>query len=245
MKRIIGQMKTKREHLFGKKSQAGNAMIYVLIAIVLFAALSMTLGRQTDTGEASDISDGKEELYATQIITYAAQAKSAIDQMQFSGTKIPTFDFTLPSQAGFNADPTITKVYHPDGGGLNPGTLPARAVDQNIADPVAGWYMGRFSNVEWTKTSAQDVILVAFQISERVCQKINEKVTGSTAIPQLTTSIRVVAIDDSIYAGGTNTDFMTDPNNVPNCAACHHKGSLCVEDSAGGTYGFISVLTDQ
>ena len=86
---------------------------------------------------------------------------------------------------------------------------------------------------------------MAFQISERVCQKINEKVTGSTAIPQLTTSIRVVAIDDSIYAGGTNTDFMTDPNIVPNCAACHHKGSLCVEDSAGGTYGFISVLTDQ
>lgn len=219
-------------------------MIYVLIAIVLFAALSMTLGRQTDTGEASDIDDGKAELYATQIISYAAQAKSSVDQMLFSRTKIAVIDFTLPTQAGFNSEPTITKVYHPDGGGLNPGTLPAAAIHQTIGDPVAGWYMGRFNNVEWTKTTEDDIVLVAYQISRTVCEKINEKVTGSTTIPQLTVPLRLVTIDDSLYAGGSNTDFLTDPAGTPICSVCHHKGSLCVEDSSGDAYGFYSVLTD-
>ncbi len=242
-------MKTKHEHLFSGKSQpvaqAGNAMVYVLIAIVLFAALSMTLGRQADTGEASDISEGKAELYATQLQTYAAGAKSSIDQMLFSGAKVDTLDFTLPSQAGFNTAPTINKVYHPDGGGLNPGTLPTEIQTDDIADPVAGWYLGRFNNVEWTPTTAQDVILVAYQIKKSVCEKINKQITGSTAIPQMTDSIRETMIDDAIYAGGANVDLTTDPAGTPICAACHKHSSLCVEDDADDTYGFYTVIEAQ
>lgn len=238
-------MKTKREHfLAGAKSQSGNAMIYVLIAIVLFAALSFTFSRQTDTGEAGGLDDAKAEMYATQMIAYATSTKSALDQMIFSGASIDDLNFTLPSQAGFNNAPTITKVYHPDGGGLNSAALASAAIKQNIADPVAGWYMGRFNNVEWTKTTGQDVILVAFQIKKEVCEKINDKVTGSTAIPLLADSIRETMIDDSLY-GGANVDFTTDPAGSPVCAACHNRSALCVEDQAGGTYGFYTVVADQ
>lgn len=239
-------MKTKREHLFFTlQAQRGNAMIYVLIAIVLFAALSMTLGRQTNTNEADDLDDSKAEMYATQFIAYAASAKSAIDQMQFGGIDIANVNFTLPSQAGFNTAPTITKIYHPDGGGLNAGKLPEDAITSAIADPVAGWYMGRFNNVEWTKTSGTDVILTAFQIKKSICEKINLTITGSVTIPQLGDTIRETMIDDSFYTGATNVDLTTDPAGAPLCASCHNKASLCVEDSAGGTYAFYSVIADR
>ncbi|MCC7305850.1 MAG: hypothetical protein IT558_06280 [Alphaproteobacteria bacterium] len=228
-----------------KNHQRGNAMIYVLIAIALFAALSMTLGRQTDTGEAGDLSDSKAEMYAAQLIAYAAQAKSSVDQMLFSNAKIDELDFKLPGQAGFNTAPNTNKVYHPDGGGLNPGKLPAEAVKQNIGDPVAGWYMGRFNNVEWTKSSGTDVILVAFQIHKKICENINKKITGSTAIPKMSDTIREVLIDDAIYVGATNTDFLTDPAGTPACADCHNRASLCVEDSNSQTYAFYTVIADR
>lgn len=220
-------------------------MVYVLIAIVLFAALSMTIGRQTDTSEADDLDDGKAELYATQLIAYATQAKSAVDQMLFTGAQIGDLVFTLPSEAGFNTAPTLYKVYHPDGGGLNPGTLRSETIDQNIADPVAGWYLGRFNNVEWTRTTGTDVILVAFQIKKSICEKINEKIRGTTAIPVMTSPIRNVMIDDAFYGGAGNTDLTTDPGGTPICADCDKRASLCVEDSAGGTYGFYTVIADR
>ena len=79
-----------------KEQESGNALIYVLIAIALFAALSFTLARQSDTGEAGTLSDERAELYATQIISYAAQTKSALDQMLFIGTDIDDLDFIAP-----------------------------------------------------------------------------------------------------------------------------------------------------
>jgi hypothetical protein len=237
-------MKTKREH-FCKNNEHGNALVYVLIAIILFAALSFTLSRQTDTNESSDIPSAHAESYAAQIIAYAATAKSALDQMLIAGTKINDIDFTLPSQAGFNIAPTITKIYHPDGGGLTPSRLPSQSIQQNIPDPVAGWYMGRFNNVEWTKTSANDVILIAFQINKKTCEALNLKITGSTAIPKMTATIRNVMIDDAFFGGSGNTDLTTDPSVAPICAECHGRSSLCIEDSASTTYGFYTIIADQ
>lgn len=223
----------------------GNAMLYVLIAIVLFAALSMTLGRQTDTDEAGDLSDARARAHATQIIAYSAAAKSAADQMLFSNTRLANIDFTLPGQAGFNTAPTITKIYHPDGGGLNPGRLASDAVKQGVSDPVAGWYIGRFNNVEWTATTGTDIILTAFQINRKICEIINETLTGSTAIPTLTVAARAVLIDDAIYTGVTNTDLTTDPAGSPVCADCHRKASLCVKDNALDVYAFYTIVADR
>lgn len=239
-------MSTKTQTLkhFGKRSgESGNALIYVLIAIVLFAALSFTLSRQTDTSEASGISDEKAELYATQLITYAAQAKSAIDQMLFTTTRVNALDFTPPTDASFDTGATITKIYHPNGGGLTPGTIPADAIGGSGSDPVPGWYMGRFNNVEWTKSSANDVILVAYQIKQEVCERINLKITGSTTIPDMTNSIKNTMIDDAFHTG-TNTDLTTDaPGDI--CPDCHNLASLCVHNVAEDAYGFYTVVADQ
>lgn len=242
------KMKTNRERSPYKDTQSGNALIYVLIAIALFAALSFTLARQGDDGEASDMNDSRAELYATDIISYAAQAKAAVDQMLFTGTQINELDFMPPTAAGFNAGTQIQKtrrVYHPEGGGLNPGNLPAETTTSAISDPPAGWYMGRFNNVEWTNSNAEDVILVAFQIKQKVCENINMKIKGSAAIPVLTDFIKEVMIDDTLYGSGTNTDLSTDPTGSPICATCHKIASLCVQDQGLDAYAFYTVIADQ
>lgn len=226
-----------------RSGESGNALIYVLVAIALFAALSFTLGRQSDTSEVGSLSDEKNELYATQIISYAAQAKQVIDQMDFIGTLIGDLDFVLPSDAAFNTAPHVDKVFHPEGGGLIPGNLPKGSETSAIIDPVAGWYLGRFNNVEWTTTTGTDVILTAYQISQAVCEKINEKLTGSTAISTMTDSIKEVMIDDAFYGAGTNTDLTTDGGDI--CPACNNMAMLCVENQSQNAFAFYAVLADR
>lgn len=227
--------------------EQGNALIYILIAIALFAALSMTLGRQSGSNEANDLSNDKAELYATQIASYAAQAKSATDQMVFSRTSIGNFEFSRPGDADFEIGTPIDKtrrVYHPDGGGLSVGTLPPEAMDKTLTNPTAGWFMGRFNNVDWTASIGTDVILVAYGIHKKICEHINKNITGDVAIPELDDSIADIMIDDA-YHTGTNEDFTTDPTGTPICAECRKQTTLCVKSNGADIYGFYTILQDR
>ncbi|MEM7651150.1 MAG: hypothetical protein AAF204_03585 [Pseudomonadota bacterium] len=224
-----------------RRQERGNALIYVLIAIALFAALSFTLGRQTDTSEVGSLSDEKAQLYATQLISYATQAKSAVDQMLFTAsTSIDQLDFTAPTDATFETAPLIHKIYHPQGGGLVPGRLPEPAIVQVTSDPEPGWYLTRPGNIEWTASTNDEVVLVAYQISETVCGLINEKINGASTIPSMTSSVRNTLIDDALH-GGTNVELTTDSGDI--CPECANIGSLCMEE--GGIYAFYTIIADQ
>lgn len=241
-------MKTNRERM----SESGNVLVYVLIAVVLFAALSFTLSRQTDSTEAGALEENRAELYATELITYAANAKEAFDKMAFSGAYIEDIDFTLPSDPTFNTAPTIKKIFHPDGGGLNLAALPDKVGVAGVTDPVPGWYLGRFNNVEWTGTdaAATDIVLTAYGINPAVCGFINQNITGNTAIPTITEPVKEVLVPQAVggitHFAGANQDLTTDPANTspaPICPDCHNRSSLCVQE--GGVYAFYSVLANR
>lgn len=220
-------------------SERGNALVYVLIAIALFAALSFTLGRQTDTGEAGTLSDEKAEIYATDLITYAAQARSVIDQMTITGTTIDTLDFITPNAAGFNTAPHVDKIYHPEGGGLAEASLAPALIDQTTTSPAAGWYMGLFNNTEWTQSTATDVMLAAFQISEKVCEKINMKITGSATIPAVGVPLRDVFVAQALHSG-TNQEL-----NTADCPGCGKYHSLCVTNAGETQWVFYNILAPR
>ncbi len=228
-------MKTKREHFTKNIGEKGNALVYVLIAIALFGALSFTLARQSRDSGTSEIDEAKAQIYATELLTYSAQVRSVLDQMIYSGSNINDLDLTLPSEAGYSTAPYIHKVYHPQGGGLIQANIPTRAVSQISASPPAGWYLGRFNNVEWTATSGTDVILTAYQISRQVCEKINENLTGSTTIPALSGNMNLNLIDT-----GTNSDL-----DVAACAACDGHSTLCVSNSTVSAYSFYTIVAER
>jgi hypothetical protein len=235
-------MKTNQEHFNEHSQESGNALIYVLIAIALFAALSMTLTRQTDSNEAEQLSEEKAELLATQLISTTAQMKSAVDQMLFSGSQINDLNFDLPTAATFDSGDVIHKVYHPQGGGITPPRLVAQTIQQVSVNLEAGWYMGRFNNVDWTATTGEDVILVAHQINPQICGIINEKINGSRTIPVISSSLNIVFVDDALYSG-TNVALTTGTGNI--CVECQNMAALCVSNSAQTAYSFYTILADQ
>lgn len=230
-----------RNTSFTRRSQAGNATIYVLILVALFAALSFTIMRQSDNSESSGLSSEKADIIANQIIAYPFQVKQAIEMMTMTGTEASDLDFILPGEATFNDAPTVNKVYHPGGGGLNPARLPEEAIAQTSATPPAGWYLGRFNNIEWTPTTEQDVLLTAYQIDKTVCERINMKITGNTTIPPLTANLNNLLIDDATpLHGGANADF-----NIANCTACESMPNLCVSNGAGTAFAFYSIIVNR
>ena len=223
----------------------GNATIYVLIVVALFAALAFVLSRQGDSSESGHLSDEKLSIVAGDIIAYPAQVKQAVDMMMMSGTNASDLDFTQPGQADYTSDPVINKIFHPAGGGLTLATLPAGSTDQTSTNPAAGWYLGEFNNVGWSVSSDPDMILVAYQVTKDICERINQKLTGSTYIPALGgNTIPNLMIDKDNPPGvsvhsGTNVDF-----DASACSSCFGRPAMCVSEG-GPRYGFYSIILNR
>lgn len=221
---------------------AGNAMVYVLIVIVLFAALGLVMARGGDSSESGALSEERIEIYAGQILETSMQLKQAVDQMVYGGESAATLDFTLPGGAGFGTAPFGSKVFHPQGGGVVLPRLPSDAVAQENTDPPPGWYIGSFNNVDWTIGAGNDVIAVAHQIPESVCARINEKLTGSESIPELSQAVRRLLIDSATSSLGAGNN---QPFTAADCAACDGKPSLCVKDNGVAAWTFYSILVSE
>ncbi|PZO88795.1 MAG: hypothetical protein DI626_00860 [Micavibrio aeruginosavorus] len=216
----------------------GNAMIYILIALGLLGALTVVLTRQNNQGGSGDLDADRTELLASQIMTYTTTVKAAIDQMTLIGTPVSAIDFDRPSDVNFDTAPYTKKLYHPEGGALsysppNPGIFVS-----GLSNPDAGWYVGRFNNVDWTPTTAQDVVLTAWGVNSQVCALLNKKITGSTTIPALSSArSRLVNVT---YHSTANANF-----TPSDCAACEEKPSLCVSTDSGAVFVFYSVISAQ
>ncbi len=220
-------------------SQRGNVFLYVLIAVVLFGGLTYSItqiNQQTDP--AAEVDESRSKIGANAILAWMASAQNVINNMDQVGTTTDEILYTRPSDATFNTAPHVHKLFHPDGGGLLLKAIPKDAMGPVVSNPANGYYVGLFSNVQWTPTAADDVMAVAYGISQAACAEINRKITGSTTIPNVTGGLQSLFID-VVHNGGTpNADFTT-----ANCAACDERPALCVTASpAGSPFIYYSVL---
>ena len=221
-------------------TQSGNVVIYILVAVALFGALTFTLSRINQGGNANtEISEAQATAYATQILSYAGQAASVIEQMKFNSSLDDTIDFTLPTEGTFNDDPTIHKLYHVTGGGLNYKPMPdAMQASDNAALPP-GFYIGRFEQIDWTESTDHDIVFAAHEINQNICAKLNEKIIGDPAIPALVGETpENLFVDDSTPShGGTNAPFTS-----TECPTCEGRPAMCVSDAGGTKYTFYNIL---
>ena len=218
--------------------QRGNALIYVIIALALLGGLTMLLTKQGS--ESDDLSYETNELLVTKTVAFAATAKNTVDQMMMSGTQVGNLIYLRPDEAGFDTAPNYNKVFHPDGGGL---TLPA--VDSTVftgtdTAPEPGWYMGRFNNIEWTPTGANDVLFVAYGINQSLCAAINKKIKNDASIPVVSGGTTEEFFVNTTYGGAANANFME-----ANCTECEGFPSLCVANTGNADYTYYNIISAQ
>ena len=103
------------------KNQQGSAIIWILIAIAIFAALNFAITSGSRTG-TQNISKEQARLAATEILDYARAIKQAVQTLQINGCSDTDISFENSVVAGYEHTPPARdecKVFHPAGGGLN------------------------------------------------------------------------------------------------------------------------------
>lgn len=221
-----------------RPSSSGNAFIYILLAVALLGGLTYVLSKSSENNPGTELSDAATKAAATQIIVYAAQAQMAVDRMISNGTSPDDINFTMPWEPTFNTAPTINKLFHPDGGGLQWKALPTAALHlgyrgtpgYSMASAYRGYYIGRFNQQVSTPSSAFDIVFSAHGVNPAVCREINRKITGTAATYTASESDRRLWVDAAYHTG--NQANVT----AANCPNCVDRPALCVLET------FYSIL---
>jgi hypothetical protein len=210
--------------------QRGNVMIYILIALGLIGALTIAMTRQADQSSGENLDKETIQLQASKLQAYTGAAQNVINQMMMSGTTIDNLELVNPTSSGFNTGSHIHKLFHPSGGGLN-YEPPARPP---FTEPVGvspdGWYVIKSTNVEWTPSSATDVILAANSVDPAICAYINQEVLGLSPV------IPTVALTGNLFTLG-DMDLTT-----TTCPACENLPQACVGTPGVNSLVFYTIL---
>lgn len=114
-----------------RRSERGNVMFLILIAVVLFGALSFMMSQGSRTG-AQSLTLEQSRLAATEIINYLNNIKQATDSLIIKGCDPLSIDFSnevYTNNNGTVSDPAPTgadtgcTLFHPAGGGMRPETF--------------------------------------------------------------------------------------------------------------------------
>ncbi|MGB0719343.1 MAG: hypothetical protein ACPGRX_02660 [Bdellovibrionales bacterium] len=200
-----------------RKSEKGNVLFLILIAVALFAALSYAVTSSSRSG-GENANDESNLISSSTITQYPASVRTAIIRMNVSdGTEIEDLEFNSPAGTGGVADFSDCTsgnaycVFHPSGGAAT--FVPASA-EVMASGNQTDWIFSSMNEVNNVGTSsgtndtasATTAEIIAFLpgIKEGVCQKINDEL-GITGIPTET------GIDFTFANSQVNTDGSSAP----------------------------------
>lgn len=108
-----------------RASERGNAIIFILIAIALFAALSYTFMRSSQKGQGN-LTAGQAKLAAQEILSYGVNVQRAVEKLLARGCSETQISFENiydynSDHVNPNAPPSKEcHVFDPAGGGVTP-----------------------------------------------------------------------------------------------------------------------------
>jgi hypothetical protein len=226
------------------KNQNGNVLFYILIAVVLLAALSYAVS-MSSRGNLSAVNEEKAKLLATEIIEYANVMANATAQVKLRGIKETDLCFDDPNWGGADyANPSCsdlaTKIFGLKGGGVTWARPPELAMD-SAAVPDNLWHIyGDNAVFEMGTTcaaaSCADLILVVDELRENVCIQINDLlyVTNPADTPPTDTLIGTT----KFIGAYSYSETIGDEGGQPMKA----KTGACFENTTTGEFTFYKVL---
>ncbi|MCD8562902.1 MAG: hypothetical protein LRY54_02370 [Alphaproteobacteria bacterium] len=118
-----------------RHSESGNVLLYILISVVLLAALSYAVTRSISSG-GDQMNSERARMAATEILGYANSVANAASQLRLRGCKLAELSFEGASGTYTNASTpgdNTCKIFHASGGGVEVQTPPAASlVDTTI-----------------------------------------------------------------------------------------------------------------
>ncbi|MGH1403863.1 MAG: hypothetical protein ACRBDL_06435 [Alphaproteobacteria bacterium] len=238
-----------------QQAQRGSILVYILIAVILFGALSYAVtGMMRGAGDS--IREEKSGVHISEILTYARSVRETIrilrisnncEDVQISFERSP-FDGSDPQYVNTNSPSDFScHVFHPSGGGLGYQPVDEIWLDRSkTAESYYGEYL--FSGEHGipnigTSGSASDptmkeILLIIPWVDRSVCRKINEQlghIAKGQPIPQESGSISLTP-----FIGTFGTWALVSENS-----SIEGKPAGCFAGSTGvwsGSYYFYHLL---
>lgn len=241
-------------------SQSGNVLFLILIAVVLFAALSYAVTSSTGSGGNKDTSEDKAKLYVAEITQYASAVRTAITwltatskcdviELSFEG---PPFDGSDVDYVNPNSPNDFScHIFHPDGGGVsfrNPdekwlkGTTLTRWDKQFIFtgnDCIGDIGTGAGGAFCWDDGTNDDAELVMYltDLTDSLCLALMND--GSTTIPVMPGGNFMNRSEADAKYKGT---FGVNATQSGNSHGINGKYSYCYNDSSPSVNTYYEVL---
>lgn len=155
-----------------RHAERGNVLFFIFIAIILFAALSFTVGNMMrGSGGAEKISEEKAALLATEILGYGRAMRQAIQDMKISnGCRNEDIRFVDTQTTGYGTSVrSECDVFDPAGGDIN---YIAPSAEMGTGTE---WLFVGSNIVDGVGTTAPDVVMILQNINQTVCDAINEQ----------------------------------------------------------------------
>lgn len=164
----------------------GLAITAILLAVVLLAAIAVTIAMSSRAGNANSAQQ-QDKLTATTIMNQAQQFKTAFELAMSNGADITSITATWPPGSG--TQPLIFS--------------PASASFPTLTPPIAGsglanhpswsyawiWHGdGHLVQIKNVGTGVGNYVLALAPITLGVCQQINQLLSGDASIPAITSS---------------------------------------------------------
>lgn len=247
-----------RKHLFlspvirRPSSESGNVFLFILLGVVLFAALAFTVSRGFRSQTTSTLSDRQAELIASDLLNYAQALERGVNRVRRKGISETDLCFAHPSiSAGNNTNYSSVSecanlehnIFDREGGGVS-----YKPVLTEWLDPA---HSARTDFGEWmftmsaavlglgdgalNLTTSSEILAHVNYLDEKICESINDKL-GIAGIPDNGTTFPIAAS----YSG---TAFAS--GNI-NPAGLDGRYSGCFENSSVWSgYVFYHVLVER
>lgn len=186
---IFCRLKQTKKQGLTRDNERGSIIVWILIAVALFAALNYTFS-QGFRGGAENIGKEKAKLVATELIEYGGSIREAVQMLRINGCEDNEISFENNIVSGYNNPSAPTDdtcdVFEPEGAGLSWTTLTEDAWDDVDGNSGLQLFSG-FHCVDGVGNCNLDGYLMFFLYDTKtaVCEAVDEQmdIDISSGIP--------------------------------------------------------------
>ena len=161
-----------------RSSEQGNIFFYILLGIILFAALIYAFSRNTIN--MNGVSDQKNDLLASEIIEQGNTIKDAVSRIRvkgYSDTQVSFENSVITGYTNANCSIDDCRVFKPTGGNIAWITPPVGS-----QGTYADWGFSASKDITRIGTTADDLVAILPNLTLDICNKINSKVAPQTLL---------------------------------------------------------------
>lgn len=233
------------------KSQKGNVLFLILIAVALFAALSYAVTQSSRSG--GDASKETNVINTAALTQYPNSVRTAVLRMIIGGIDPLDIYFNKPDEfsgGGFTffVGKESRGVFHPQGGAASYQQVPA-----NLASAAAAidWaFTADFEipllGISAAGSTGNELIAFADGVTENICSRVNKELQQYDGIPIIATAETIAnerTATTTAPAAPDNVVLTSTTPASPNWF--ENKAFGCFRNGSAGNYVFYYVMAER